>query len=86
MPGFTELLGWSRKCIHQPLSRANFRPGEQAVRLMVTPSNSLFTSRPRAKALGVLVAGGILFAIGFGGPGALWGASTGATAEVTSSS
>jgi hypothetical protein len=53
---------------------------------MVSPSNSRFTSCRPSKALGVLVAGGILFAIGFGGPGALWGASTRATPEVTSRS
>jgi hypothetical protein len=50
---------------------------------MVTPSNSLVTSHHRAKALAVLVAGGILFAIGFGGPGALLGTSAGTTNEVT---
>ena len=53
---------------------------------MGTPSNALLTSRKHSQALRVLVAGGILFAIGFGGPGALWGPSTGTTTEVTSSS
>ena len=53
---------------------------------MVTPSNSLVPSSRRQKALGVLVAGGILFAIGFGGPGPLLGTATGASSEVTTSS
>jgi hypothetical protein len=52
---------------------------------MVTPSNAPFTSRHRAQALRVLVAGGILFAIGFGGPSSLWSPSNGAATEVTSS-
>jgi hypothetical protein len=51
---------------------------------MVTPFNSLFASSRRSKALGVLVAGGILFVIGIGGSGALMGAPTGAPIEVAS--
>ena len=51
---------------------------------MVTPSASHSASGRHSKALGVLVAGGILFVIGIGGPGALLGASTGATTEVAS--
>jgi hypothetical protein len=70
----------------EAVSRATFRPGAQAIRFMVTPSNSRITSSRRTKALTVLVAGGILFAIGFGGSGALLGASTGATFEVVSRS
>lgn len=50
---------------------------------MATLGNSRFSSHRRSKTLGLLVAGGILFAIGFGGPGALWASSM---AEVTSSS
>jgi hypothetical protein len=45
---------------------------------MATPSNTLFASSRRCKAWGLLVAGGMLFAIGIGGSGALLGAYTGA--------
>jgi hypothetical protein len=51
---------------------------------MATPSVSQPAPGRHFKTLGVLVAGGILFAIGIGGPGALLGASTGATTEVAS--
>jgi hypothetical protein len=75
-----------REVQFEAVSRANLRPGEQAIRFMVTPSNSRVTSSRRTKALTVLLAGGILFAIGFGGPAALLGASAGATFEVASRS
>jgi hypothetical protein len=45
---------------------------------MATPSNTLFASSRRSTALGLLVAGGILFVIGIGGSGALMGTYTGA--------
>jgi hypothetical protein len=45
---------------------------------MATPPNTLFASSRRSKALGLLVAGGILFVIGIGGSTALVGAYTGA--------
>lgn len=49
---------------------------------MTTP-NTLFASVRRTKAYGLLVAGGMLFAIGVGGSGALVAAYTGATASNT---
>jgi hypothetical protein len=47
---------------------------------MATPSNTLFASTRRTKAFGLMVAGGMLFAIGVGGSGALFAAYTGASA------
>lgn len=48
---------------------------------MATSSNTLFTSSRRSQSLGLLVAGGILFVIGIGGSGALFGAYTGLLAQ-----
>lgn len=45
---------------------------------MATSSNALFVSSRHSHSLGLLVAGGILFVIGFGGWGALWSAYSGA--------
>lgn len=45
---------------------------------MAAPSNSLFASRRRSKALGLVVAGGILFVIGIGGLDAFGGVHMGA--------
>ncbi|MGO9829404.1 MAG: hypothetical protein ACLPJH_04640 [Myxococcaceae bacterium] len=45
---------------------------------MATPSNTVPTPHVRSRALGVLVAGGILFVIGIGGSGVLHGADAGA--------
>jgi hypothetical protein len=44
---------------------------------MATSSSALFASTRRSNSLGLLVAGGILFVIGFGGTGALWSAYSG---------
>ena len=44
---------------------------------MATPSNSLVACSRRSKALGRLVAGGILFVIGIGGTGVLVDTYTG---------
>jgi len=46
----------------------------------MTTSNTLFASSRRTKAFGLLVAGGMLFAIGVGGSGAMVAAYTGAIA------
>jgi hypothetical protein len=48
---------------------------------METPSVLLFASSRRSTALRLLVAGGILFAIGLGGSSALFSAYTGAGAQ-----
>ncbi len=45
---------------------------------MVTPSNTVPAPTVRSRALGALVAGGILFVIGIGGSGVLHGADAGA--------
>ncbi len=50
---------------------------------MATPSNTVQASNGRGRALGVLLAGGILFVIGIGGSGVLSGASGGAGVEST---
>ncbi len=47
---------------------------------MATSSNSLFAATRRSKAIGLLVAGAMLFAVGVGGSGALVAAYTGAIA------
>jgi hypothetical protein len=44
---------------------------------MATSSNALFVSSRRSHSLGLLVAGGILFVIGFGGMGAVFNAYSG---------
>ena len=44
-------------------------------------TQSLFASSRHSKALGLLVAGGILFVVGLGGAGALLGAYTGVIAQ-----
>jgi len=49
---------------------------------MATPSNTVQVSNGRSRALGALLAGGILFVIGIGG-GVLSGASSGAGVEST---
>lgn len=48
---------------------------------MTTSSVALFASTRRAGSLGLLVAGGILFAVTFGGSSALFSAYTGAVAD-----
>jgi hypothetical protein len=48
---------------------------------MSTSTNTLFSSSRRAKAFGLLIAGGVLFLIGIGGSGALVVAYTGAVAN-----
>jgi hypothetical protein len=50
---------------------------------MVTSSNALFVSTRRSHWFGLAVAAGILFVVGIGGTGALWGAYTGATAQAS---
>ena len=50
---------------------------------MATSSNSLFAATRRSKAVGLLVAGGILFVVGVGGSGALVAAYTGSIAGNT---
>ncbi len=45
---------------------------------MAASSNSLFASTRHSKAIGLLVAGAMLFAVGVGGSGALLAAYTGA--------
>jgi hypothetical protein len=52
---------------------------------MATSSNALFTSSRRSQSLGLWVAGGILFVIGFGGSSAVLGAYTGALSQVAAS-
>lgn len=44
---------------------------------MATSSNALFVSSRRSHSLGLVLAGGILFVLGFGGMGALWSAYSG---------
>ncbi|MGO9829979.1 MAG: hypothetical protein ACLPJH_07540 [Myxococcaceae bacterium] len=59
-------------------------PGRIAARatrrspVMAASSNSLFASTRHSKAIGLLVAGAMLFAVGVGGSGALLAAYTGA--------
>ncbi|MGO8970320.1 MAG: hypothetical protein ACLQDQ_12200 [Myxococcaceae bacterium] len=50
---------------------------------MATTSNSLFAATRRSKAVGLLVAGAILFVVGVGGSGALVAAYTGAVSGNT---
>lgn len=44
-------------------------------------SNALFATTRRARSLGLVIAGGILFAVTVGGSSALYGAYTGAVAQ-----
>jgi hypothetical protein len=46
---------------------------------MTTSSNTLFASTRSARSLGLLLAGGVLFAVSIGGSSALVGAYTAAT-------
>jgi hypothetical protein len=53
---------------------------------MAASFNTLFPSSRRSHTLGLLVAGGILFVIGFGGSGLLFGMHTGFLNHVVATS